>query len=253
MYIFRGVTLLFVHGPKTYWPASGSNASVTQSIRPRFVNGSILMGLFVATLIVGGIMTWFWSWFANFLAPALTFASLSPSEGSADSGFPIWLLIALGVAIAGWVFAYSNQARSHESVVGSEQRKTWLYVLFWNKLYFDEIYDAYVVNPTIQFSRWLWLAIDISVIDRFIHSIASYSVLLARFLWKVVDIRGIDRIVMGIGQQRGEMDHGLPEVGKQPDATGQLVHEAETRTLQHQLLVMIFWLVLATGILYVLV
>lgn len=253
MYIFHGVTSLFVHGPKTYWPASGSNASVTQSIRPRFINGSILMGLFVATLIVGGVMTWFWSWFANFLAPALTFASLSQSEGSADSGFPIWLLIALGVAIAGWVFAYSTQARPQQSMAGSEQKKTWVYVLFWNKWYFDEIYDAYVVNPTIQLARWLWRIIDMTVIDRFIQNIASYSVLLARFLWKVVDIRGIDRVVMGIGQQGVGMDRDLPQLGEKTDATGQLVQEAETRTLQHQLLVMILWLVLATGLLYILV
>ena len=31
-----------------------------------------------------------------------------------------------------------------------------LYVLFLNKLYFDEIYDACVVQPTIRFARWLW-------------------------------------------------------------------------------------------------
>ena len=266
MYIFHGVTSLFVSGPKTYWPASGPNASATQSIRPSFVNGSILMGLLLATLMVGGVMTWFWSWFANFLLPALTFAPISQSEGSADGGLPMWLFIALGVAVAGWLFAYSTQPRSHVSMAGSEQRKTWVYVLFWNKWYFDEIYDAYVVNPTIQFSRWLWRVVDMSVIDRFIHSIASYSVLIAQWLWRVVDIRGIDRVVMGIGRQSvgmgrwlwrvvdiGWLERKVEQVGKQADAAGQLLQETETRTLQHQLLVMILWLVLATGLLYFMV
>ena len=266
MYIFHGVTSLFVHGPKTYWPASGTNASATQSIRPSFVNGSILMGIFVATLIVGGIMTWFWSWFANFLAPALSFARISQSEEFAESEFPMWLLIALGMAVAGWVFAYSTQARSHESMAGSEQRKTWWYVLFWNKWYFDEIYDAYLVNPTIRLAHWLWRNIDVRIIDKAIHSIATYSILFAQWLWKVIDIKGIDRIVMGIGQQSVGMgrwlwqvvdirwlEQNIHQVGRQADAAGHLLQAAEPRTIQHQLLVMILWLVLATGLLYILV
>ena len=266
MYIFRGVSTLFAHGPKTYWPASGQHGSETQFIRPRFFNGSILTGLVVATLIVGGVMTWFWTWFANFLSAALTFPGMSQTNTFAEGGFPIWLLVALGVAVAGWVLAYSMQTQPREQVAGSERKKTRLYVLFWNKFYFDEIYDAYLVNPTIRLAHWLWRIIDMNVVDRFIHSIATYSVLLAQWLWRVVDIKGIDRMVMGIGQQSVGMGNWLwqmvdirwleqkvDQVGKQADAAGQILQEAEPRTLQHQLLVMILWLVLATGLLYFMV
>ena len=266
MYIFRGVASIFVHGPKTYWPASGQHGLETRSIQPKFVNGSILIGLFVATLFVGGILTLFWSWFANFLAAALTFPTLSLTEGTADGGFPIWLFVALGVAVAGWVYAYSTQTRPGHTVAESEPRKPWLYVLFWNKWYFDEIYDAYLVKPTIHFAHWLWRNIDMSVIDKFIHSLATYSILFAQWLWRIVDIKGIDRIVMGLGQQSVGMgrwlwqvvdirwlDQRVSQMGRQADTAGQLLQEAEPRTLQHQLLVMIFWLVLATGTLYILV
>ncbi len=266
MVIFRGITSIFLHGPKTYWPASGSNASATQSVRPRFVNVPILTGLLVATLIVGGVMTWFWSWFANFLAPALAFGNISLSGGAAEVGSPIWLLIALGVAVAGWVFAYSTQVRPQQMLKGQEQGKTWVYVLFWNKWYFDEIYDRYVVNSTIQLARWLWRMIDMNVIDRCIHSIATYSILIAQWLWRVVDIKGIDRIAMGFGQHSvgigrwllqvvdvGWLEKRGGQVEKQADAAGQILLEVESRTLQHQLLVMIFWLVLSTGLLYILV
>ena len=265
-YIFRGVTALFAHGPKTYWPASGQHGLDTQFIRPKFVNGSILTGLFVMTLIVGGIMTLFWSWFANFLAPALTFPGISQTSASAEGRLPVWLFVALGVAVAGWVFAYLKQTRPRERVAGSERRMTKLYVLFWNKFYFDEIYDTYLVNPTIRLAHWLWYMIDMRVVDRLIHSIATYSVLLAQWLWRVVDIKGIDRIVMGIGQQSlgvGRwlwqvvdirwLDHNVGQAGKQADRAGQILQEAEPRTLQHQLLVMILWLVLATGLLYIMV
>ena len=266
LYIFRGITLLFVHGPKTYWPASGPQALPNHSIRPSFVNGSILTGLFVVILIVGTILSLFWGWFANFLAPALMLPGMATSEGTVTGGLTIWLLVALGVAVAGWAFAYSKQTRHSQLAVESERRKTKLYVLFWNKLYFDEIYDAYLVTPTIQFAHWLWRIIDMNIVDRFIHSIASYTVLLAQWLWRVVDIKGIDRVVMGIGQQSVGMGHWLWQVvdirwlehkfgqtGKQAHTAGQLLQDAEPRTLQHQLLVMILWLVLATGILYVLV
>lgn len=237
----------------------------THSIRPQFVNGSILTGLLVATLVIGVTLTLFWNWFANFLAPALTLPEGSFQEGAVEAGISIWMLVAIGMAIAGWAYAYSR-AQSGPQVASSASKNTRLYVLFWNKWYFDEIYDAYLVNPTIRFAHWLWRIIDMSVIDKFIHSIATYSILFAQWLWRIVDVKGIDRIVMGIGRQSVGMSSWLWQVvdirwleqkvsqmGRQADTAGQLLQEAEPRTLQHQLLVMILWLVLATGLLYILV
>ena len=79
-------------------------------------------------------------------------------------------------------------------------------------------------------------------------------------------MKGIDRVVTGIGEQSVGMGRWLPRmadvrwleqkigpVEKQADAVGQTVRETEDPTLQHQLLVMILWLVLAIGLLYILV
>ena len=265
LYLFRSVTSLFVHGPKTYWPSVDQQGSQTKSIRPQFMNGSILTGLLAVTLVMGGFLTIFWSWFANFLAPALALPGVSLHESPVEVGLSLWMLIAIGIAIAGWIYAYV-QAQSGLQATLSTNRNTRLYVLFWNKGYFDEFYDAYLVNPTIRFSRWLWHNIDKSVIDTFIHSIAIYSVHFARWLWRIVDIKGIDRMVMGIGRQSVGAGHWLWQVvdirwleqkvnqmGSQADTAGQLLQEVEPRTLQHQILVMILWLVFATGLLYVLV
>jgi NADH-quinone oxidoreductase subunit L len=266
IYLFRSVTSLFVHGPKTYWPASGQSALEKPSIRPQFMNGSILSGLLLATLLLGGTLTLFWSWFVSFLAPALTLPGSSLSEGTGEVGFGVWLLVSIGVAFAGWAFAYSMQTQPRRQVAGLEHRKTRLYVLFWNKFYFDEIYDAYLVNPTIQLARWLWRNIDMSIIDHAIHSIATYSVLFAQWLWRMVDVKGIDRLVVSIGQRSIGMsrllwqvvdinwlEHRVSQLGRQADTAGQLFQGAEPRTIQHQLLVMIVWLVLATGLLYILI
>ena len=96
--------------------------------------------------------------------------------------------------------------------------------------------------------------------------IASHAVFWAQWLWRIVDMKGIDRVVTGIGEQSAGMGRWLPRmadvrwleqkvgpVEKQADAGGQTVREAEDPTLQHQLLVMILWLVLAIGLLYILV
>ncbi len=152
-YLFKGVTSLFVHGPKTYWPASGQHSLETQSVRPQLLNGSILTGLFLATVFVGGLLTLFWSWFADFLAPALTFPGVTLGEGAVEHGFPFWLVVSLGVAIAGWVYAYSTQVRSQHQVSRASRISNRWYVLFWNKFYVDEIYDTYIVNPIIRLAQ----------------------------------------------------------------------------------------------------
>ena len=211
----------------------------TQSVRPKFLNGSILTGLILATVFVGWLLTLFWSWFANFLAPALTLPVVTLEEGAVEQGFPFWLVVSLGVAVAGWFYAYSTQIRPKRQASIANGRSNRLYVLFWNKGYFDEIYDAYLVTPTIQFAHWLWRIVDIKFIDRFIHLIATYSVYFVGWLWRIVDIRWLDRKV---GQVAGKFY-----------TAGQLLQKMEFRTTQHQLLVMIFWLGAMTGLLYILV
>jgi len=265
-YLFKGVTSLFVHGPKTYWPASGQHSLETQSVRPQLLNGSILTGLILATVFAGGLLTLFWSWFANFLAPALTFPVVTLEEGAVEHGFPFWLVVSLGVAVAGWFYAYSTQIRPKHQVSRANGRNNRLYVLFWNKGYFDEIYDAYLVTPTIQFAHWLWRIIDIRVIDRFNHFIATYSVYFARWLWRIIDKRVIDHFIHFIATYSvyfaGRLlrivdirwlERKVEKVAGQVDAAGQSLQEMESRTIQHQLLVMIFWLGAMTGLLYILV
>ncbi|MCZ6801630.1 MAG: hypothetical protein O7F12_14200, partial [Nitrospirae bacterium] len=149
-YLFRSITSLFVHGPKTYWPASGK-----QDIQPQFLNGSILVGVVFATVLVGGLLMVLWKWFANFLAPAVAIRGMSLGEVTGEPSFSAWILIPIGVAIAGWAFAYSVHVRPRQQVSNPHSRTTRLYVLFWNKFYVDEIYDAYVVHPTLRLAQWL--------------------------------------------------------------------------------------------------
>jgi len=261
-YLFKGVTSLFVHGPKTYWPASGQHGLEKQSVRPQLLNSSILTGLFLTTVFLGGLLILFWSWFANFLAPALTFSGVTLGEGAAEQGFPFWLVVSLGVSVAGWVYAYSTQIRSKHQVSKVNVRRNRLYVLFWNKGYFDEIYDVYLVTPTIKLAHWLWRNIDVRVIDHFIHSTATYSVCFARWLWRYIDIKIIDHFIHSIATYSVYFAGWLWQIVDirwlerkmgQVNAEEKLRQEMEPRTTQHQILVMVFWLGAMTGFLYILI
>jgi NADH:ubiquinone oxidoreductase subunit 5 (subunit L)/multisubunit Na+/H+ antiporter MnhA subunit len=211
-----------------------------QPIRPQIFNGSILTGLFLVTIIFGWLLTLFWSWFADFLAPVLTFPGVVAfGENKMENGFPFWLVISLGVAVAGWVYAYSRHIRLQHQVSTKNKRSSLWYVFFWNQGYFDQIYDAYLVTPTIRLAHWLWKTIDVRVIDKSVYFIANYSVYFARSLWRIVDIRWLERTV---GQLLGPFN-----------TDGQLKQEMQFSTLQHQVLVIIFWLVALTGLLYYLI
>jgi NADH-quinone oxidoreductase subunit L len=160
-----------------------------------------------------------------------------------------------------------------------------IYVLLLNKFYVDEIYGAYLVRPAIRSSRWLWRVIDDHGIGRLNRVIAILAVYLARWLWRVVDVRGIDRAVVGSGRKSiglarwlwqiidvrvidravegtgsrsislarwmweavdvRRIEKSVEQIGHAADATGHKLQDVEPRTLQHHLLVLIIWLLVA--------
>jgi len=262
-YIFKGVTSLFAGGPKTHWPAKGRQGLEASSVRPRFFNASILISVLLATVVAGGLLVLFWNGFARFLAPVVSFPGIASGETAAAPGFPVWLAVAVLVAVAGWAWAYAKQTRPQHRVSPAGAGSSRWYVLFWNKGYFDEFYDAYLIHPTIRSARWLWRVIDVRVIDRFIHLIAKFTVKVAGWLWRIFDLRIIDRFVHFLASSSvffsrrlwrvvdiRWLERKLGLMARQANTAGQLLQEVESHTIQHQILVMIFWLVAMTGLLY---
>ena len=139
-------------------------------------------------------------------------------------------------------------------------------MLFLNKLYVDEIYDVYVVQPTLRLAKWSWKTVDLGGIDRVVTGMAMVSISMARWLWNVVDVSVIDRLVIEVGRQSANFARWLWQVidvrgieenaegmGHQADSTGPLLQKVEPRTLQHHLFIMVFWLISAIGLFYLLV
>lgn len=266
MYLFRGILSLFQQELAGDIP--GREGPVVT--RPQLFSSSHLIGVIVVAIVMSGVLVVLWKWFAQFLAPALatpvpSLAESSPAAGSflRGSGHVAWFAFPFVAALSGWGFAYWLHVNPQRSPWRRSERGKTFYVLFLNKLYVDEIYDVYVVHPTLRLAGWLWKTVDLGGIDRVITGIGGTSVALARWLWQVVDVKGVDRVVVGSGGQamsvaawawkmtdvRGS-EKNVERLGYQGDATGHPLQKVEPRPLQHHLLVIVFWLITAIGLFY---
>ena len=289
IYLFRGIMLLFQHGPTI--PNVGKGGTVT--IQPQLFSPMH----FIPLVLVGGVMAYLlmviWTWLVEFLTPALPLSPLLVAEVTATTASSWWMLLPVAVAIGGWMYAMAGQTTRSQTHSEEADWKKAVYVLFLHKGYFDECYEVYFVQPTLRFANWLWRIVDIRGFDRVVHSVASSSILLANWLWRVIDMKGIDRVVVGVGGSSVGLarwlwrvvdikgidrmvvglggssvglgrwlwrvidvrwlSYNVRQILKGADVAGQILQETETRTIQHHLLVMVFWLVSAICLLYFLV
>ena len=251
IYLFRGIAMLFL-----------PRASAV--IQPRFLSVVHLLGVALGSLTLIGVLLFVWLGFASFLAPALgavtslTVADLWPT-GDSVLVFAVPLLVAIG----GWIVGYLLDAKRTRLPSARADWMVTLYVLFHNKLYFDEAYRYCLVEPTVQVSRWLWRVVDVQGIDRVIMGTGRGTVSLARWIWQSIDVRVIDRTVDEAGTRSiglanwlwrvidvRKIEGSVDGIGHAADASGRRLQDVEPRTLQHHLLVLIFWLVVAIASFY---
>lgn len=270
MYLVKSIALVFRHAPP------GPHGKV--QVAPEFFSTKHIASVLVMAAVVVSVLLLVWRWFAGFLAPAV---GGIPSEPT--TGFSVWVLIPLAAAIAGWAVARARAGRPREEV-SAWRRK--LYVFFLNKGYFDEIYDLLIVRPTLGLAHWGWEKIDKGIIDRLVLSLGSLSVGIARRLGAVdiavdrqvtnvgtssvrvarwlgaVDI-AVDRRVVSVGTgsvgvarwlgkfiDKAGISRTVDGIGRGAEASGRAAGRYEPRTLQHNLLVVVLWLVAALGFFY---
>jgi NADH-quinone oxidoreductase subunit L len=288
MYLFRGIHSLFQPGPLVREPGHAGPA-----IQPRLFAWSPVLAVAVGAVGLAGVLVVLWSGFVDFLAPAVG----RPIGTSTANGQPVVLsaslLVPLLAALGGWAVAYYLYARPRVAVRGQSAFAKRVYVMFLNKLYFDEIYDAYVVEPTLRLARWLHREIEVLAIDRVVLGVAAVSVRLAQWLWQVFDARVIGQTVDGSATSSVRLAQWLWQVidvrvientvdssaslsvriarwlwrvidvrgtqgtverlGPLAEDAGNALQEIEPRTLQHHLVVVICGLGLAIALLYWLV
>jgi NADH-quinone oxidoreductase subunit L len=247
MYLFKSVATVFRRGPPG---ASDSDAIVM----PTLASARHVLSIAVLSAAMLALLIIVWRWFAGFLSPVV-----GGMQTQATSEISVWILLPLVVAVAGWATAYFCFTRPRNQQMPMWRKR--LYVFFLNKGYFDEVYDLILVRPTIKLADWMWKRIDQGIIDRLVvllgsanigiarrlgfldsavdnrvMSVGTGSVSIANWLGRVVDTAGISKTVEGLGR-------GV-------DASGHTAGRYEPHTLQHNLLVVVFWLVAALGFFY---
>ena len=182
IYLFRGISSLFARKPSA-------------TVQPRFSSPLHLLAVSVGALGLSGLLLATWNWFVPFLAPALAKPYAAAAGPSGPGILSTSLILPLLAAVAGWAVACMLQARQGKFHAVSPARFKRIYVVLLNKLYFDEIFNAFAVRPTLRFAGWLWQVVDVRLIDRSVEGTGRQTEGLARWLWDAVEVRRIDQNV----------------------------------------------------------
>ena len=104
----------------------------------------------------------------HFLGPVLTPAAAhgGGEHHLAHSTALILMILSIAVAVVGIAVAYVFYIKKPDTLP-AKTVKTFkpIHKLFFNKWYFDELYDAIIVNPIVTISKFLWRGFDVWVID----------------------------------------------------------------------------------------
>jgi len=88
-----------------------------------------------------------------------------------------WLLMIIStvVAVSGIGLAYLMYFKKSISADSVAAKFKPLYTLLYNKYYFDEMYDALIIRPTLTFARLMW-RFDAGIIDGLVNGTAWFTV-----------------------------------------------------------------------------
>lgn len=286
MYVFRGVASLF----QERFSVPDTETLAVLTVRPRLFSTSHLPGLAAGALVAGTLLLGLWSWLGDFLTPALDVTPLTAGEVGRGGGLSLWLVAPFAAAVGGWGLGYFLHINSGSGSLASSGWMKTLYVILLNKLYFDEIYDNYIVQPFLRAVVWLWRVLDVKVINGAVHGVGAVALWISQWCRSAIEVRGVDRAVAGLGHlvlvisgwlrgtvevkgvdrmveggaassvrlsqwlwsviERRGTDDAVEGLGRLASSTGQVLQKLEPRTLQHHLLVVVFWLVFAIGLSY---
>jgi len=92
-------------------------------------------------------------WLRNFLDPTFADSKFINTQPT-DSASWIGLIVGAGIALAGITTAFVFYIRRPGTTAKLIERLPFLYRLFVNRWYFDELYDALFVRPAATFGRF---------------------------------------------------------------------------------------------------
>jgi NADH-quinone oxidoreductase subunit L len=108
--------------------------------------------------------------------------------------------VSTAVALAGWFLGWLIYGRKPltEPVDPLEKPLGPVYTLLKNKYYFDEIYQKFIINPTISLGR-VCATFDRRVVDGIVNAVGTFGRWLSSWLRKAIDNPIVDGAVNGVG------------------------------------------------------
>jgi NADH-quinone oxidoreductase subunit L len=231
-------------------------------VRPRFFSIPHVLVVAAGAVVVAAVLFELPSWFVGFIAPVWAETGRPLADLGPQQAWPAWPVVPILAAVAGWALAACPRRGWSAAAVGGGWPER-LYILFWNKGYFDEIYDALVVRSSLRLARGLADRVERGVLERSIDLLVSASVHTAVWLWRVVEGRGIERAVDGTASAslstarwvwrvlEGRAIQGSVErISHQADVVGRFFQRRELHTLQEHLLLVVGGLAALLGLFY---
>ncbi|MFO0778164.1 MAG: NADH-quinone oxidoreductase subunit L [Nitrospira sp.] len=184
-YLFQGVMEIFTPSGRVDY----SEGFRPGMMRPQLFSASLLLGLIPITAGLALLRLLIWGDFLEFISPVHHEGVEALARISLAGWSPVSLFIGIGAAIAGWATAFYFHAFPFHPSAWWAERKKHIYVFLLNRGYFDEVYAALIVRPTLRLASALWKGVDVRFIDRPANGIAAASLRMATGLAKVVTLK----------------------------------------------------------------
>ncbi len=207
-YTMRQITLTFLGKPRTHAAEHAEETPWTMTLP------LVVLAFFAVTFgwtgipehfpVLGGLVpNWFHEWVIATLGP------LAAHEAAGEpSLMPLFvsLVVALGGLTLGWL-VYRDIPSADPATDPLKKSLGPLHTVLANKYYFDELYQAIFVRPSVWISEvftFQWM--DRGVIDGILHLVARVSLAIGRFLRNVIDlpiINGSGDLVAAVVKRTG--------------------------------------------------
>jgi proton-translocating NADH-quinone oxidoreductase chain L len=190
-YMFRMYFLLFAGAPRDHHLADHAHESPWSMTLPLVLLAvpAVAIGWPVGIVPVLGGM------------PVLErlLETVSPLEGHAEGGEWVALGASLAIVTVGTLIAAAGYLWRAFDPAKAARAFGPIHALFVNKWYFDDLYRAVLVRPSLALGRLASSLVDRGLIDGLLHGLVRATTSLSR-LDGWVDREGVDGLVVGLGR-----------------------------------------------------
>jgi NADH-quinone oxidoreductase subunit L len=132
----------------------------------------------------------------------------------------ILMIVSTVVALSGIYLAYAMYYKKSISPEKLKSKFAFIYRVLYNKWYFDELYQAIIINPIMKTSQFLFARLDVGVVDWLVNGVGNFTVFLSD-VKEWFDSHIVDGTVNGLASVTRGMGSGLRRI-----QTGQLQNYA---------------------------